>query len=708
MKKRNILRYVFAVALSAATVATALPAAAFDRTEPDSYTYFDEATIASAPDAYVFDRDITALSLGLSGTADFSDVKSLGDRLYLLDRAGGRVVIVSAEGELIGVIGENAGLNAPEGMFVSDDGFVYVADTGNGRIVKLSPDGNVAAMVPAPDPQETLSTVEYAPLKVVVDDAERLYVLSKDETNGIFQLGIDGTFYGFFGSVPVVPSLSELFWRKFSTKEQLSRMLLFIPTEYSGLDIDESGFIYATISTNTDSEMRDFLSSGSTQLAPVRRLNPKGGDVLLRNGVIPPMGDAVFEESTNRETNASKLIEVAVYKEGIYSVLDETRCRVFTYDSDGNLLYEFGKSGSGKSDINTPGAFCYVGDDIAVLDTGTGSIKLYRQTDYANTVNTAVISEKKGDYETAAECYEKISEQCSGSYIAYCGKARQAMRVRDYALAMSLFKQADNSEGYSKAFGLYRQQLGIRLTGPLIIAVVLIIIAAIVIVRLKKRRAVSKAEPKDTRLRRLKSKTLYGFHIMRHPFDGFWDMSFESRGSLGGATAILAAVVLLNLISVMCTGYIVSGSHPNNANLLVRGLAGILLPVGLWCLANWSVTSLMNGSGTMKRIYMYTCYSLTPLLLGLPVLIIMSNFITLDEIMLYSNIQLLMYVWMAFLIFAGTAVVHQYSAGKTLLTIFVIFVAIGIIVFLFLLCITVFQQMKDFVVRLAEEISLRS
>ena len=116
----------------------------------------------------------------------------------------------------------------------------------------------------------------------------------------------------------------------------------------------------------------------------------------------------------------------------------------------------------------------------------------------------------------------------------------------------------------------------------------------------------------------------------------------------------------------------------------------------------------MNGSGNMKRIYMYTCYSLTPLLLFMPALIIISNVITLDEAALYSILTMLTYIWMAFLIFAGTAVVHQYSSGKTLLAIIVIFIAIAVILFLLLLCVTIFQQMSEFVVNISEEIALRN
>lgn len=121
-------------------------------------------------------------------------------------------------------------------------------------------------------------------------------------------------------------------------------MLLFIPTEYSGMDIDEAGFIYTTVATNTDSDMLRFIENGDGELAPIRRLNSKGKDVLLRIGKLPPAGDIQFPMTATRAGNASRFIDIAVQDNGLYSALDSTRSRVFTYSSDGDLLYVFGEN----------------------------------------------------------------------------------------------------------------------------------------------------------------------------------------------------------------------------------------------------------------------------------------------------------------------------------------------------------------------------
>ena len=105
---------------------------------------------------------------------------------------------------------------------------------------------------------------------------------------------------------------------------------------------------------------------------------------------------------------------------------------------------------------------------------------------------------------------------------------------------------------------------------------------------------------------------------------------------------------------------------------------------------------------------MYSCYSLLPMLIFTPLLIIVSNFASLDEQTLFSLIQTLMFMWVGFLLFCGTSVVHQYLALRTVLTIFGIIIAIGIIIFLALLGVTIVQQILEFILLMAEEIGLRT
>lgn len=671
----------------------------------NGYTYNSEQEVITAPVSHELIKTISGTTLGVDSLNDISDIAVYNDELYILEKKQGKIFVVDKKFTLLSVLGEGLNLNSPEGFYINSEGYIYIADTGNRRILKVNNNGELLKEILEPKQENSLSTVEFIPQKIVVDKGERLYIVISDETNGIYQMDINGKFLGFFGSVPVVPSITELIWRFISTKEQKSRMKLFIPTEYSSIDIDKDGFIYTTVATNTDSEMRDYIKSkGSDKtLAPIRRLNPKNIDVLIRKGSIPPAGDLIETVDWKADSgNASRFIDISVSENGIYSALDSTRGRVFTYDKFGSLLYVFGNIGNKKDEFSKPTSLSWWGEDIVVVDYDRAEIKVYTPTEYSRLINNAVYAQQSGDYDTSNNCWNKVLEKHSGSDLAYIGIGKNELRQGNYVKAMKLFKKADDTVDYSKAFKKYRQVIGTKATGIAVCAII-IVIAAIFIIK----KIVKKHKKSEIKKNPVYEGVKYGFYIMRHPFDGFWDMQLENRGNLKSATIILVATVVLNLISTFATGYLFAPNKDDGLNIVIQGILAVLLPFGLWCVANWSVTSLMNGSGTFKYIYMYSCYALTPFLISTPLLTVLSNCLSLDEVALYSIVKTLFFIWVGFLLFVGTLVVHQYLAGRTIATIIVIIVAMGIIVFIFLLCVTIVQQMTDFIGLLGEEINLR-
>ncbi len=659
-----------------------------------NYSYSNSLEEIPAPQAYdlvatVFDNDIPFSKV--------TDVKVLKDKAYVLDSISSKIFVINREYKIEKTICGDLELNQPQGFFISSKGFIYIADTMNGRIVKTDMNGNFIAAVERPSNYSTISTVKFEPKKIVVDDGERLYIIVSDETNGIYQMNMDGKFLGFFGSVPVVPSVTELFWRSISTKEQLSRMLLFVPTEYSGMDIDTSGFIYTTTATNSADEMKSFISGGgSSNLAPIRKLNPKNVDVLARNGSMPPAGDTVDE-------TASRFIDISVRDDGIYCALDSTFSRIFAYSKYGDLLFIFGNENTKKDGLNSPNALCWWDDDIIVADKGNNAVKVYSPTKFAKTIFSAVKSELKGDYKTSSAEYDRLLEMHPGNALAYLGMGKQEMRDGNYSSAMDYFKKAQSISNYSKALKLQRNKIGYTYIGIGVAAVAVILIVSFI---LKKR---NKNNGKISRL--AENKTIkaikYGKYIMVHPFDGFQNIEREGGCTVKSASVILGALVVLSVISSVATGYIVSGVTKVTESVLIKGVLGVLLPFVLWCVSNWSVTSLMNGSGTFKKIYIYSVYSLLPIVLIMPFLIIFSHFISADELALYNIINTIFYIWAGLLLFCGTIVIHEYSASRTVFTILFIIIAMGIIIFLLLLTMTILQQITEFLKLLFEEIRLR-
>lgn len=688
-------------------ICAAAPAGALYTDDQTGYTYDSQAKRVPAPASYLETLQITGESSDAGNLSGVADLAVWEDRLYALDKTGGRILVYDRNGSLVSQLGVDWGMNAPEGLTVSG-GFIYVADTKNARIMKADLSGAVQSKLGGPDSAKMMSGVDYEPIRIAVNSTEsddsdsgQIFVIARNNTNGILQLDHDGAFIGYYGSVPVVPSGWELFWRRFSSPAQLARMLLFIPTEYNSLEMDERGYVYVTVSSIGEKDLQTYLQGGGSdaQLAPVRRLNAKGTDILKRQGFVKPGGDV----PQNGET-PSKLIDVSARGDGLYAVLDSTGNRVFTYDGDGNLLGIFGGT---TASLSSATSICWWGDRIAVADAGgNGSIKVFSPTNYATLMIEGVLDYKEGRYDQASEKWNRVETMHSGSDLAKLFIGREYLRQGDYARAKAYFRAADRASYYSYAFEQQRRQQGTMAVISVVAAILALGAAAVIIKQVSKRRQRAAAPSSPAGV--FRQDIRFAFHLMRHPFSGFWDLKFERRGKPLIALLITAAVVILNLVSYRATGYIVAGNNQSNINLLSTGILGILLPAGLWCLANWSVTALMNGAGRMRDILIYTGYSLLPLCLGLPVLILMSHAITLNELNLYGLVQLVTYGYMFSLLFIGTLVTHQYMALRTVVTILVIILAMAIIVFLCLLSVTLVQQIVEFIVRLAEEIAMRA
>ena len=122
----------------------------------------------------------------------------------------------------------------------------------------------------------------------------------------------------------------------------------------------------------------------------------------------------------------------------------------------------------------------------------------------------------------------------------------------------------------------------------------------------------------------------YALHCCVRPFDGFWDLTHEKRGSVGAANTIVILVLLTNLLKLGFTSFIFQPVNWNEVNLLLE-IMTFLLPFVVYCVANWCLTTLFEGKGTLKDIYMGTAYAMTPyVLIQLP-LIVLSNVVTEEE-----------------------------------------------------------------------------
>lgn len=198
----------------------------------------------------------------------------------------------------------------------------------------------------------------------------------------------------------------------------------------------------------------------------------------------------------------------------------------------------------------------------------------------------------------------------------------------------------------------------------------------------------------------------YATYCMLHPFDGFWDLTHEKRGSMAAAHTIVIAVLITRLLSLEHTSFLFSNVYWPEVNILQQCLS-VLLPLVIFVLGNWGLTTLFEGKGTLPNVYMATCYALAPfVLLQLP-MIVLSNWITMDEASFYTVLNTVSLAWSAGLIVCAMMQIHDYGLAKTLLFIFFTIFAMAVIVFLLLLFFTLVGDGVGYFTSIYKEITFR-
>lgn len=203
-----------------------------------------------------------------------------------------------------------------------------------------------------------------------------------------------------------------------------------------------------------------------------------------------------------------------------------------------------------------------------------------------------------------------------------------------------------------------------------------------------------------------KTKLLVPFRFAAHPIDLFNDIKYEKRGSLAIANLLLLLYFIEEIINYFTVAYLYSNNEAQSFSVWPILLRTVVL-VLLWCITNWATSTLQEGKGNFKEIYLATCYSLTPMVLFSVPLNLITNIMTLSESMFYTAISSALQLWSLLLLFLGTMVVHQFTVRKTIGSVILSVFMIVIIAFLALLGFSISQQMVTFVNTIITELLRR-
>lgn len=680
-----------------------------------TYTYSINREPLNSPDAYTPIQTIDSDYMGLKDAIDDPRDLFVDDKLnvYIADAKNNRIVVLDryykfkfSISRFINDEGVQDELTAPSGLYVTEDR-IFVCDTDANRIVTFDRDGNFLSIILQPEDDIFDDGALYKPVAIAVDKYDRLFIVSSTTYQGIIVMTISGEFIGLVGAQAVSISPIEIIWRRFMTDEMRAQKEEKISTEFNNITIDEDGFIYVTTSSIKDSDVASFLkSSGSDgKYSPVKMLNAEGDEIMRRNGFFPPAGEIQYmsSKSTAKITGPSKIIDVALGPEKTWSIIDEKRSKIFTYDFDGNLLFAFGNKGEMLGNLENIEAIAYKGDEMMVLDKTNDNITIFKRTEYGNILIQALANQNARRYDRAVDDWQEILKRNSNFDAAYIGIGLSLYRSGRYEESLEYYKAAYDTSNYSNSYKEIRKEW-IRKFLPLLILIVVAVITAFALF-LRFAGKVNKRAATAGGKRTFGEELLYGFHLWMHPFDGFWDLKHEHRGSLRAALVYLVITILAFFYQAIGTGYV---SNPQGSYTTIWSQTlSVVVPLLLFAVANWCLTTLFDGEGSFKDIVVAICYSLLPL----PIIIIpttlISNWAITKELSLLNFLVTIAFIWVGILIFFGTMVTHDYSLGKNLITLVGTVAGMAFIMFLGILFSTLLGKLISFVTNIITEITYR-
>lgn len=599
--------------------------------------------------------------------------------MYIADTGNSRILVVNDKKETKS-IGEDV-LESPSGVFMNSEGNLYVADYGKKKIFIFDKDGKLLKEIGKPAEPIYGKNNGFVPKKLTVDKRNNIYVISEGSVNGVIQLNNEGKFTGFIGSNKTDLSFKMILQRLVFTDKQKAQLFKVIPPSPTSISIDTQGLIY-TVTSGVKSE-------------GVKKLNITGINILPA-------------ETKSSDT----LIDIDVDKDGNIYALD-INGKIYEYDSTGNLLFAFGGKDAEQERVGllkNPAAIAVTDKGyIYVVDKERNVINVYKATAFANQVMKGVNLYKDGLYVESQKTWQDILKMNSSFILSYKALAKAYFKQDNYQIALNDFKLAEDQKGYSEAFWQIRNQW-IQENMPKILLLLVLILVLRFVIKLinKKTKLFNGITRQIDRFKNIKvvAELRFVFRFFKLPADSYYELKYSKRASVLSATILYIWFLILQFTNIYVTGFTFSKINPAYVNL-TSVVVNAFVPFALWIIANYLVSTINDGEGRLRDIYIGTIYSLAPyLVIVLPVQII-SNALTLNEAFIYTFSLFVTKAWSVILIVVMVKEIHNYTFKETVKNILLTVFTIILIVLVLFILVILFNQEVDFVKSIIQELRIR-
>lgn len=598
------------------------------------------------------------------------------DNVFIADTGNKRIVRYSLRTDSVSVIGLGT-LVEPTGVHVGDDGSLYVADFGAKKAFQYTYDSLLDTYQLGSIYQKPVNSPffkdsdPFDPTKVITDRGNNVYVLLAGNINGLAEFENNGSFFGFFGGNKIPNTWDNVIKYMLFDEQQRREWFKMIPKPVYNIGVDNDGLILTT----TKSEF---------------------GYLKLN------IANFVYNQSVWGFDTTEDLF-VGPYNT-IFAITSDGY--IVEYGPDGSVLFIF----SGLDTYGLKGLFDLPSgiavdskSNIYAIDKTSSSLQVFIPTDFANLVHYAIDLYQDGKYSESLGPWKEVLKKNALFDLANKGIGDAYYANMDYENAMNYYEVARDQQGYSDSYWEVRNQTLLS-SGQGVVIVVLVFIVLFILNNIFKfmpvlLRPIKKLKAKLNQYE-LYRELVYPFYIFRHPADGFYGIKRENKSSHTSATIYLLLFFLVYVIWIFETSFLFNSHIPSEINMFQQ-MVTVFVPFFLFVIANYLVCSIRDGEGRLKDVYHASAYVLLPLIIGLPVLTVISNVLTYNEGFIYQTVLWIIVGLTLLYIIIMVKEIHFYDMKPTianlLITIFTALMILAVLFIIYLLLNEVFILFSDII-----------
>lgn len=648
---------------------------------------------------FEYENVISGQSLGLNTFYHIEDIcVGPNGKVFVLDSGNNRVVVLKNDFTLDYVIneftknGDAIELNEPKGIYVSDKNELFISDTENERVVICDLKGVVKKELTIPDSELIPGDFKFNPIAVLIDNSNYFYILTRGSYYGAMMYNENYEFIGFFGANAVETTALEgiaLYIKNlFTSNAKRASSTKKLPFQFYDFDLDGSGFIY-TVSPSKSGQIKKLNLKGTNTL------RYKFGTGVSSAANYNFSGQEIYTDITGHKINQS-FSSICVDENGFVYALDSAYGQIYIYDRQCNNISVFGGGvGNGKQNgtFISANSIEIVGEKLLISDYEKNNITVMSKTRYGNLIMQGDILTYKGEFEEATPIWKEVISYNNNRQIAYRGLALAALNSEEYSEAMKYAKLGLDQESYCAA---YEQRINEFMNKHLWWILILIVGAVVFLVIYSSRKKVNT----EYEIRKKNSVKIL-LEMSAHPFEVAQLIRYREAGSVALATVIIVLYYITSVASKLWSGFMYTLPVSDfNLFYALLGSVGIIL---LWVICHWGISTIFSGKADLKQIYITTAYCLVPLVVYNVLFIALSYVVVPSGASFVSILQLIFYIYTAFLLLCAFINIQEYSLKKLLGITLLTLAGMIAVAFLLFMIFMLGQNFVSFVVNIISE-----